>query len=368
MKDFFDNNKYVLLEREIRKKHRKKFFVVEIFLFIVFIFSVYAAVNMYEAEPDTFILCVFIPFFILLAIALFFSTFNSDCVKELKSKLYGDYIEYSFPELKRVKSGGEILSSDLLVLSSLIEPFKRKIEDDAFEGVYKDISYKIVNLIVKVRAGKNGSGEATAFEGLCLQMDFPFLFEGTTLIQPKGTYFFNKISTLFLGGLIFLIAIVYGLICLFAVVPDFVGSSSDIGGALFSFVMVAIFLILSICIIKSALSDNVRKMDLGFSDLRNKYEVIFQGADRGEELISSDLLNKLEQFKKIFKTNKIKVSFFREHIFLSASVRRNLFEIGNLFSENKGIENFKEASSDILTVIDFVKYMADDEGIRKYNK
>lgn len=362
MEKIIDNGEYILCEEKIKSKYRKFAFLTSSILLICAVSSF--LFGLFSGEESLFTgFSVFLNAFFLFALVLFIISFNESCTKELKEKLYNTYLAHSFPNLERSDPRYELVTEKFLTLSGLFNMYSNKQEDDAFLGKYKDIPYSVVNLILTQKGNKS---ERTVFNGLLIKMKFPFEFEGITIIQPKGTRLLSQIFTFIFSAFILLCVAVM----LFCITSDLhsIATMQGFLDVLPYIVCIAVTLVILFFILKSVFKNKTKAVNIDFSELKNKYEAFCADTRKSDELITSDLLNRIEQFKKDFNSKGVGLSFVQNYLFVTAKTKRNLFEVGNLFTKSEGLGSFRETEADINKVIEFIKYLSDDSGIRDYNK
>ena len=339
----------------IQKKERKNFFKT-LFLGIILIsIATYATYYILFILKTIFISDISLQISIITVLPLFllYLLYNSlkktydNFTNKLKKEHLPEILKnFDIIQFKTGINGTNIINNDELSKSGMFL-FSETEADDRFEGVYKNVHYRVLEARLTANSGKD---KETVFKGVIISFDFNKQFKNKTIIATKKDNIKNDIGTF-----IILIALIVALLILYIPITLLFGLN-----CLF---LIACFIVLSVVIvkikdIKTSKEKEPNAVSLEDPVFNKKYDVYAEDQVEARYLITTSFMERLNNLKTAFETIKLKCSFFDGKLMFAISTNKNLFEIGNLFTKltnPKTIETFYNQLNSIYEMIDYFK-------------
>ena len=348
-KNFTDDGQIIFKEKMIKSKYRTP---VLILAFVTAVFEIFFVVQIIFAIKMQIEFLPFIWFaaFLLssgpLGLVIAFADHN--CRKKLKEE-FGEIYLAEFANLKRKEN--KKLNLEIIEDSSIVEGFNDSRTDDVFAGNYKDNSFGITETEFIRHSGKKSY---TVFKGALINICTKNPFKGKTTIKPKWSMFSENSYGLKMAAVLILLAIPLG------------GIRKIFADCPFYFVIIFDLLLSGvICLFIKRMSAG-KEVKIEFSALRNKYEIFSETPSEIGNIITNELLEKIEKLKKDFHTSNIKIAFFKKNILIAISTPNNLFEIGGVFSSAGGRKHFEQVNFELKSIIDFIYFLIDNKRLEQY--
>lgn len=334
---FYKNyTKYVLPKLKELEIERKKELSTAILLSVgvVVVFTIFFAIllNLPLKEYDFFISNL-----MLLGVVLF-SMFPIYFIWVNSIKVFNT-------ELKK-RPQATVISNDAIIESNILGRYNRRVDDDTFEGKYKDLHFAVSESDMQnIRGYGKNRNVWPVFDGVIVSIDSNKTIKNKTIITTKGDInvknsdpltlisiisipiylFFHRVS-LYLTITILLVGLViYGLIKVFW---------------------------------NKKQTEILDKMILEDPEFNNKYDAYSSNQVEGRYLVTTAFMERFKNLHTIFGSKKAKCSFFRNKVMFAITTNKNLFEIGDFFhplTDMKHINKFMEEISAIYDIIDYFK-------------
>jgi len=311
--------------------------IVLFFLFFIYFTNL---TNDYINILQLIILCTLIA----LIVVWFFTcdSFSKDLKNMFLGKILWTLGNIRWKPLNSQISDNELRNSELFCeeLSS--------ITDDYFEGNYKGIRFKISELLLSTEGGKN------IFKGIVLLFNSNKNIISKTIIAGKNDKSIRKKSNPYYLHIIFSILMIplsiicfkaqfhfFGLWCLFFIgllINDYIQRHKQNS--------------------KIIQYENMQKITLEDPEFNKKYIAYSSSQVEGRYLITPAFMERFKNLQTTFGTNKVKCAFFEDKIMFAISTRKNLFEIGNIFTpltDSATLQNFYNEIIAIYLMIDYFK-------------
>ena len=348
-KNSTDDKQIIFKEKMIKSKYRTP---VLILAFITAVFEIFFVVQIVLAIKMQIEFLPFIWFaaFLLLSgpLGLAVALADYNCRKKLKEEL-GEIYLAEFANLKRKKN--QKLNLKIIENSGIVGDFDDCRTDDVFAGNYKDNSFEITETDFICHDGENSY---TVFKGVFINICTKNPFKGKTTIKPKWSMLSENSYGLITAAVLILLVMPFGGIRkMFADSP------------FYFFIIFNLLLLAVICLFIKRMSAG-KKIKVEFSALRNKYEIFSEAPSEIGNIITNELLEKIEKLKKDFRTSNIKIAFFQKNILIAISTSNNLFEPGGIFSSAGGRTHFEQISFELKSVMDFIYFLIDNKRLEQY--
>ncbi len=310
--------------------------------------------------PEDFVIPAFAlcgPGFVVMLICSFVVK-NKYGIKKFKQSLKTKYLPLLlkvFGDIKwyDAKSLRYIISDGLLYGSGLFSNFDGKYKDDQFEGVYKDVTFKISE--IKLVSGK-GKGDYSGymvqvFKGVIITFDFnktnPLMF-APTVITTKGDFKTGKYKDICYYSIPIMIGVpvaleinwqvgvIFAVICLIAMLP-FLKKMQE-----------------------KMFNDNIKLEDPEFSKM---FEVTSSDEVEARYLITTAFMERFKNLNTAFGAKNAKCSFFEDKIMFAISTDKDVFEIGSLNKSLEDPESINEFYNELSSILDMIEYFKLDEKI-----
>lgn len=186
-----------------------------------------------------------------------------------------------------------------LNIAHLAPNFKRSITDDIFYGKYKNVNYAIIEVELHQRIRDI---DICLFDGVIIKFDFNKSFKGNTVILPKAKLPVAPVSSLKLSAF----------------------------------------------------------EDVNFN---KKYDVFTDDEVEARYLISPSFMEKLNNVKMSFHSDKISCSFYENHLLVGIHTKKDLFSLGSLVRPVNDEKQFFQMFEEILSIIQLIDHFKLDQKI-----
>lgn len=334
---------------EERKSEWKKIYLQEAGLIPVAILFMYLFCKaILNGNGELGVLLIFIVL-VLFGCMFGIPTIKSDnFAKKLKQECLKPILK-SIGKIKPVTNNKEKINPDTnLRESELFSNYNRRYDDDMFDGKYKDVKYTIseTRLIYTSGSGKT-KNNSTVFEGVIINFDANKTIKNKTIIATKNDK--NIRNKSFSGFTIFIALYVLFagifmknfLFCLFGVIG-----------------LLAIFIILFLSYQENRMRETLHEIKLEDPEFNKKYKAYSSEEVEGRYLITTAFMERFKNLQTVFGAKRAKCSFYGDSLMFAIPTKKNLFEIGNLFTpldSPKLLEQFFEELISILDMIDYFK-------------
>ena len=334
---------------EERKSEWKKIYLQEAGLIPVAILFMYLFCKaILNGNGELGVLLIFIVL-VLFGCMFGIPTIKSDnFAKKLKQECLKPILK-SIGKIKPVTNNKEKINPDTnLRESELFSNYNRRYDDDMFDGKYKDVKYTIseTRLIYTSGSGKT-KNNSTVFEGVIINFDANKTIKNKTIVATKNDK--NIRNKSFSGFTIFIALYVLFagifmknfLFCLFGIVG-----------------LLAIFIILFLSYQENRMRETLHEIKLEDPEFNKKYKAYSSEEVEGRYLITTAFMERFKNLQTAFGAKKAKCSFYGDSLMFAIPIKKNLFEIGNLFTpldSPKLLERFLDEVISILDMIDYFK-------------
>ena len=239
-----------------------------------------------------------------------------------------------------------ILYEQALIRSKLFKPFKKIVTDDAFTGIYNGIEFYITE-----SSFDNDSvldKDLDNFKGVIITFNSNKEIKTHTVIVSKLEKQFEVTSALLHGAIFFIAAI----LPIYYILHEACIVNNPILDLTFLAIITAGFFLWYFFKMRQG------KIKLESNDWNKRFKIIQGDEIESRYLLTAGFTDRFNRLMTAFGTKDIKCSFFEDKIMFAISTKKNLFEMGNLFSNVTDsmymIQFFMEISS-ILNMIDYFR-------------
>ena len=247
----------------------------------------------------------------------------------------------------------ELISDVDLMQSELFSTFNRRSNDDSFIGTYKGVRYEVseTNMFYETGSGRRKM-TWPVFNGVVISFDSNKLVKNKTIITTKG-----DVNVRNANPLVWLFWI-----CLAVQILPFIGSVSGLFNLLLSIwpylLIVLVVALVAIGVAKSRNTEILEEIKLEDPEFEKRYRAFSSDEIEGRYLITPTFMERFRTLHTSFGTSKAKCAFYGNKVMFAIPTRKNLFEIGDLFTpldNQKQINNFLSEISAIFDLIDYFK-------------
>ncbi len=275
----------------------------------------------------------------------------SDFTSDLKMACLRPVVK-AFGDMKW-QNGKTILSSDVLQSSELFSDFNQRADDDIFTGVYKDVEYTISETNLWYITSGRYKIMYPVFDGVVIVFDSNKTIKNKTLIATK--------NDLHIKGRPWWILIALLMVLPYVIMSTIAGRLTFIEGVFwYSIVFILCFGLfwgLGFFNNKEILNE-IKLEDVGFA---RKYKAYSSDEVEGRYLLTTAFMERFKNLHTAFGTNKAKCSFCGDKIIFAISTKRNLFEIGNLFTPLNNTKHMKRFFRELTSILEMIDYFKLDE-------
>lgn len=266
---------------------------------------------------------------------------------KLKNKIKQTFIPKIIQTLGEIhwNTDETIISDTILEKSKLFESYNVRSNDDAFEGKYNGIKFKVseTNLSYESDSGDNRT-VSTVFNGIIILIDSNKETKAHTIIETKVETIKKTIKKISLSVLLLWISIL------------------SIGNGIHTNNITALVvgIVLPLVIILFIFPKNqMMRMKLEDTDFNKKYIVTTEDQVEGRYLITTGFMDRFKNLQTAFGTKNVKCAFFDNKIMFALHTNKDFFEIsGGLFHSLKNpkqVKSFYEETTAIYDIIDYFK-------------
>ncbi len=333
-------------ERE-RKSELTSLVCFEVVILGILLTSIFSYFNASNVNP---FLLMFSPFICIACFILLVwlpIRFNRKFTKKLKNTCMPKVV--SVFENMRWYDCFVMISDDEMTRSQLFGLYNRRHSFDAFEGIYKNVPFKMAETEMWHESGSGKNRRVVPiFKGVAIKFKANKNIKNTTIVATKNDKSIKNNSVVGLVGLI-------GLYQFF--LPNSSGEF-DIFSIILGVIVLITILVGFYFINKARNKEVLNEMKLEDPEFNKKYKAYSSDQIEGRYLITPAFIERFNNLQTAFGTNKAKCSFYGDEIMFAISTDKNLFEIGNLFhnlNNPKQMEVFFNELSSILALVDYFK-------------
>lgn len=243
-------------------------------------------------------------------------------------------------------NGKQKLLTDDIYKSELFSEFNKREDDDAFVGEYKEVDFTISETALWFDSGgSKGRIIYRLFKGVIITFSSNKKIKNKTMIATKNDIHIKGRSWGLLIAILMTLPML--LLCIFG--------ECSFRDSWYLWLLLACSLILFFSKKGKEKLDEIKLEDVEF----NKHYKAFSSDEvEGRYLITTAFMERFKNLQTAFGASKAKCSFYDNDIMFAISTKRNLFEIGNLFTSltnPKHMTRFFNELSSILLLIDYFK-------------
>ena len=248
----------------------------------------------------------------------------------------------------------DMISDVDLQQSELFSTYNRRSNDDSFIGTYKGVQYEVSETSMHY---VTGSGRRKmvwpVFNGVVISFDSNKLVKNKTIIATKGDVNVrnaNPLVWLFVIGIA-----VHFLPLLF---------SLNVWSLLKSALPMILFIVGVLLLIKFFTNRDreiLNEIKLEDPEFEKRYRAFSSDEIEGRYLITPTFMERFRTLHTSFGTSKAKCSFYGNKVMFAISTRKNLFEIGDLFTPLTNPKQINTFLSEISAIFDLIDYFKLDE-------
>lgn len=293
----------------------------------------------------SFIFCIVL----VVALTVFIWT-PVDNFKKFKTGLKKRFNSMLKPCFKDINWGQGGVNERLIRESQLFAQYNRIGYDDKFMGNYRKTPYSVAETnMLYIIEGKHKM-VFPVFKGVIISFKSNKNIKAHTIVTSKGDNSIKNYNpALWYIGLLMIFLISYGYF------TDGLLWMSIAG-------LVSFIVMLADTIIKWRKFQGVKLEDLNFD---KRFSVYSQDQIEARYLITPSFMDRLNNLRTAFGTNKIKCAFFDDKIVFAISTNKDLFELGEFHRSlinKKKVKEFYDEITAIYEMIDYFK-LAEKTGL-----
>ena len=329
-----------------RKEEIQRLIKVELILFVIIFLSVLRYWLMYKYGHG-------IPAFLLvitLLVAFFFMLFpficNGDFSKNMKD-ICRQIIKESFNINFLDKFDND---NNVLYECNLFSKFNYYDYDDVIQGEYNNVNYEIAEISLSYKENKK---TFPVYSGVFIQLPFNKTIKAKTIITSKQDR--SKMRNIPLSFLCFVLAVIF---LPYIIVLLLKLSLYETAVSIFPITLLSVIIFVYCYFTKFWVVNDFEHTNLEDISFDDKYSVFTEDQVEGRYLVTPSFMERLLNIQTSFGTNNIKCSFIGNKMCIAISVKKNLFEICDLFtpmSDTKLISQFYDEIVSIQSLIDHFK-------------
>ena len=248
----------------------------------------------------------------------------------------------------------DMISDVDLEQSELFSTYNRRSNDDSFIGTYKGVQYEVSETSMHY---ETGSGRRKmvwpVFNGVVISFDSNKLVKNKTIITTKG-----DVNVRNAHPLVWLICISLAVYLL----PMLLTSNllDVIISALPQILIIVGVIFLALFFIRKD-REILNEIKLEDPEFEKRYKAYSSDEIEGRYLITPTFMERFRTLHTSFGTTKAKCSFYGTKVMFAISTRKNLFEIGDLYTPLTNPKQINTFLSEISAIYDLIDYFKLDE-------
>lgn len=233
----------------------------------------------------------------------------------------------------------EIIDNKTLEKSKLFRYYQPRINDDTFQGKYKNLSFKISETKIAKGIDEGIYTSYNEFSGVIILIDSNKETKAQTIITTDTKN--SKMNPVFfaIGEII-----IVGYLVL-----------NGLGPLGFGLILL---LILGLILSKKEQGKKMSNMTTEDPEFNKKYDVFTQDQIEGRYLVTTSFMERFKNLHTAFGTTRAKCAFFDNKVMFALSTGKNLFELseGIFCSLKKPTEQTKVFYEEISAIYDIIDY------------
>ncbi len=317
------------------------------------------------ANGNNILLVLLITIFLAILALIIYIPYSLD--KSFKKNLKQQYLPILLRKIHSLKWGINryCIDSTSLQDCGLFSKFKNIINDDTFNGKYKDINFNIIesklyDLKKDWLSKAPREYKLKVFQGIIIGFSFYKKHNTTTVVTTKKD--FNSRNNICIN----ITAIVMGLQVLFfhTLILLFYNSINE-PCLIFFYIAPIFFICYSVHYIYKKIKNekiwNNKKIKLEDPIWEKKFNVYSEDEIEARYLVTTAFMERFLKLNTSFGVNKAKCAFYKDQIILAISTNKNIFEIGNLFTSVTDLNYWYKFINELSSILDMIEYFKLDE-------
>lgn len=334
----------LVLEHENERKKRLNVVILIFFCFICLVSAfLYVVLNKVSLQ---FIFLFVIPVILLLTCLCLFiiNRYN----KNFKLYLKKACLQKVLTRLGSIKwqVGNHIIPKTKRTKSMLLPDYHYFKNDDTFTGEYKGVVYSIAETELFYRR-RQTTEDTKIYHGVLINFAANKKIKAKTIVTSKGDMNIMNNAPL-LGALIALSVFVisagpYAILMIIAI----------LFGLSIAFAVLSLF--------HKEPFEKLNKIVLEDPVFNRKYTAYSSDEVEGRYLLTTGFMERFNKVHTAFGVNNIKCSFYDNDFMIAIKTRKDLFELGSLFTSLKNPKYIRKFMDEYISIISLIDYFKLDE-------
>ncbi len=334
----------LVLEHENERKKRLNVVILIFFCFICLVSAfLYVVLNKVSLQ---FIFLFVIPVILLLTCLCLFiiNRYN----KNFKLYLKKACLQKVLTRLGSIKwqVGNHIIPKTKRTKSMLLPDYHYFKNDDTFTGEYKGVVYSIAETELFYRR-RQTTEDTKIYHGVLINFAANKKIKAKTIVTSKGDMNIMNNAPL-LGALIALSVFVisagpYAILMIIAI----------LFGLSIAFAVLSLF--------HKEPFEKLNKIVLEDPVFNRKYTAYSSDEVEGRYLLTTGFMERFNKVRTAFGVNNIKCSFYDNDFMIAIKTRKDLFELGSLFTSLKNPKYIRKFMDEYISIISLIDYFKLDE-------
>lgn len=235
--------------------------------------------------------------------------------------------------------------------SQLFSSYNTRSADDAFEGTYKGVKFKISETSMMHISGSGKTKNVVdVFHGVIVNFKINKMVWNTTIVATKNDTRIKNRAAFGILGMLYIMQLI------------FVFFDYDLTNPWPWGITIVVWIIVIAAIVKlnkSANEEELHELKLEDIEFEKRYKAYSSDDVEGRYMLTTAFMERFKNLHTAFGSNRAKCSFYGDHkLMFAISTRKNLFEIGNLFQKlnnPKRMDNFFNELASVMEMIDYFK-------------
>jgi len=283
--------------------------------------------------------------------------FSNDLKKKCMPSILKAFGKIKWASGENMHGGVQLLSDSQISASELLSVYTHRDDRDVFIGVYKDVPYTITETnLYTIRGSGKHKIYYSVFNGVLINFESNKTIKNKTIITTKNDF---NIKGRDFSIIIALLLIAQGFLPLL-----FMSNVSILKSPFFIFLAIfsAIVLLLLVCyLLKSKSKEVLNEIKLEDVKFAKRFKAYSSDEVEGRYLLTTAFLDRFTNMQNAFGARNVKCSFYNNDIMFALSTRRNLFEIGNIFTPLTTTKHMKRFFNELSSIMEMIEYFKLDE-------
>lgn len=285
------------------------------------------------------------------------TSFSNDLKKKCMPSILKAFGKIKWASGVNMQQGVQLLRDSQIAASELLSVYTHRDDRDVFIGTYKNVDYTITETnLYTVRGSGRNKIYYPVFNGVLINFASNKPIKNKTMVATKNDLNIKGRDWSILIALLFIgqgfLPFLFGYDSLFEKSPFL---------AIVAMICVVAVVVFIYRLCNPAKKEVLNEIKLESVDFAKRFKAYSSDEVEGRYLLTTTFLERFTNMQNAFGARNVKCSFYNNDIMFALSTRRNLFEIGNIFTPLTTTKHMKRFFNELTSIMEMVEYFKLDE-------